>query len=53
MVRGGWGVATPGRPAKFGNRAPGRVRSQATALTHQGPLNLGEPRALALLPHEG
>ncbi len=29
-----------------------RVRSQAAAQKHQGPLNLGELRALALLPHK-
>ncbi len=32
-----------------GQRAPGRVRSQAIAQTHQGPQNLGERRALELL----
>jgi hypothetical protein len=32
------------------NRAPRRVRSQATAQNHQGPQGSEEPRALALLP---
>ena len=41
-----------GGPTKFGNRAPRRVRSQAIAQTHQGPPNVGELRALALLPRE-
>ena len=37
IVRGGWAWRGPGRPAKFGNRAPRRVRSQAIAQNHQGP----------------
>ncbi len=38
--RGGWGVATPGRPACVGQDAPGRIRGQATAQNHQGPPGL-------------
>ncbi len=32
---------------------PVQCESQATAQTHQSPLNFGELRALALPPHEG
>ncbi len=42
-----------GGPPNFGQRAPGQVRGQATAQTHQGPLNLGERWALALPPRGG
>ncbi len=49
--QGRLGVRPPCRPAKFGKGAPRRVRSQAIALTHQGPHGVHVPRALALLPH--
>ncbi len=39
-----------GGPPNFGQGAPRRIRSQATAQNHQGPLTLGVPRALELLP---
>ncbi len=38
-----------GGPPNFGQDAPRRIRGQAIAQNHQGPLNLRELRALALL----
>ncbi len=56
-ARASVGDGIPGRTwsprFSVGQRAPGRVRSQATAQTHQDPLTLGVLRALALPPHEG
>ncbi len=52
VVRGDWVRQNLVAPLYFGNRAPRRVRGQAIAQTHQGPLTLGVLRALALLPRE-
>jgi hypothetical protein len=37
VVRGDWVRQNLVAPLYFGNRAPGRVRSQAAAQNHQGP----------------